>query len=74
RTQGEAGEVVPGTPSSAPVEAGLKRKLRVTTLIAVAVWVPACAVIVSGAISVRDIDIFNRMGPPAATPADGRGG
>lgn len=76
RTQGEAGEVVAGTPASAPAEAHLGRKLRLTSIIAVAVWLPACAVIVSGAISVRDIDIFNRMGPPATTttPGDGRGG
>ncbi|MEX5727548.1 putative secreted protein [Rhodovulum iodosum] len=70
-TQGEAGKVEPGTPESAPAAPNLKRKVRIVTLIAVLIWAGVAGVILSGAVTVRDIDIFNRMDPP---PADGRGG
>lgn len=62
KSQEEAGEIVPGTPSSAPVDPKLRKKAFWVTLITIALWVPLCAVILSGVISVEDIDIFNRMG------------
>lgn len=61
RTQGEAGDVVPGTPSSAPAEPGLRRKFVLVTVITLAIWVPLCAFIVWGGVGVRDIDIWGRM-------------
>ncbi|MFO1143874.1 MAG: DUF1467 family protein [Amaricoccus sp.] len=60
-TQGEAGEIVPGTPSSAPVDAMLGRKLVWVTVATVAVWAPLCAFILWGGVTVRDIDFFHRM-------------
>ncbi len=63
-TQGEAGEVVPGTHKSAPAELNLRRKLRVTTLWAVVIWALLAGILLSGAISVRDIDWFDRMSTP----------
>ena len=66
-TQGEAGDVVPGTPASAPADPQLRRKVRITTLWAVVLWAIIAGVILSGWVSVRDIDIFNRMGPPTVT-------
>jgi predicted secreted protein len=60
-TQGEAGQVVRGTPSSAPAELRLKRKFVLVTAITLALWVPLCAVIVWGGISVRDLDVWDRM-------------
>jgi len=38
RTQGESGEVVPGTPASAPVLPRLRRLFLINTLVAVAVF------------------------------------
>jgi predicted secreted protein len=38
RTQGEAGEVVPGTPASAPVAPHLLRTFAITTVVAGAVF------------------------------------
>jgi predicted secreted protein len=61
RTQGDSGNVVPGTPSSAPENPDLRRKVKVVTLVSVAIWLVAAGVIVSGVISVEDFDFFNRM-------------
>ncbi len=61
RTQGEAGEVVPGTPESAPVDAKIRRKMLWVTLVAVAIWAAVAAVIVWGGIGIADIDFFHRL-------------
>lgn len=63
-TQGEAGEVVPGTHSSAPADPQLRRKVRITTIWAFCIWAVIAGVILSGAITVRDLDWFNRMATP----------
>lgn len=70
-SQGEAGKVVPGTPSSAPVDPGLRRKVRIVTVVAAVIWAIVATIIVSGVISVRDLDVFNRMAPPSGAPAGG---
>jgi predicted secreted protein len=72
KTQGDVGEVVPGTHSSAPAALNLRRKFAVTTVVALIIWAAICAVIISGAVSVRDIDWFNRMDPLGS--AGGKGG
>lgn len=61
RSQAEAGEVEPGTPASAPADALVARKARLTTLIAAGLWAVTAAVVLSGTITLRDIDIFDRM-------------
>lgn len=61
-TQGDAGDVVPGTHRSAPSDGAIiGRKARITTLIAVALWCLLAGIIVSGVIEVRDLDWFGRM-------------
>ena len=62
-SQADAGEVVPGTPKSAPAGDVVLRKAKITTLVAIVVWGVMCAVILSGWISVRDIDFMGRMPP-----------
>jgi predicted secreted protein len=69
-TQGEAGEVVPGTPQSAPANAQIGRKARITTLWATGLFVVIAGVILSGWITVRDLDWFGRMDPLPAAQAD----
>lgn len=63
-TQGEAGEVVPGTHRSAPADAQVGRKARITTIWASGLWIVIAGIIVSGVISIRDIDWFDRMSTP----------
>jgi len=60
KTQAEAGDVVLGTPRSAPHNLNFKRKLLITTIIATVIWAAICAVILSGRISIHDIDVFHR--------------
>ena len=62
-SQGDAGDIVPGTHASAPADAQIGRKAKITTYWAVPLWCIITAIILSGVISVRDIDVFDRMGP-----------
>ncbi|MCL7464442.1 DUF1467 family protein [Phaeovulum sp. NW3] len=62
RSQEEAGEVVPGTPPSAPADAQIGKKARITTLIAIVLWAIIATIILSGMITLRDIDWFNQLG------------
>lgn len=64
-TQGDRGEVVEGTHSSSPEVHNLRRKALIATGIALVVWAIIAGVILSGWVTVRDIDgwMFNRMGP-----------
>ena len=66
QTQGDLGQILPGTQAGAPEHHHLKKKAWITTGIAAILWAICAYVILSGMISVRDIDMFNRMGPPAA--------
>lgn len=66
RTQGEENNVVPGTPSSAPADARLGRKVRIVTLVALPIWGVLVAVILSGILTVDDFDLYRRFGPDAA--------
>ncbi|GGL59877.1 DUF1467 family protein [Wenxinia marina] len=63
-TQGETGEVVPGTHRSAPADAQIGRKAKVTTLWATGLWILIGGFILSGVVTVRDIDWFEVMDPP----------
>lgn len=65
-SQADAGEVVPGTPRSAPAGDVVVRKAKITTVVAIVIWALLCAVILSGWISVRDFDVMGRMPPEAA--------
>lgn len=58
-TQEEAGDVVPGTPSSAPTNPNLKRKAFWTTVVATVIWIGLVAIIASGVIPVETFDFYN---------------
>lgn len=62
-TQSEAGEVVPGTPASAPTNPNLKRKAKIVTLIALPLWAIVCWLILSGTLTIDDFDLYSRFGP-----------
>ena len=40
----------------------MRRKMKITTIIAFCLWVPLCAIIASGAITIDDIDLYKRFG------------
>ena len=61
-SQAEAGEVVPGTPRSAPSDHLVGKKAWVTTLVATVIWAALCAVILWGGIAINDLDVFGIMG------------
>ena len=64
KTQGESGEVVPGTHSGSPEQHHLKKKALIVTAVAAVVWGIIATIIITGAITLEDIDMFNRMGRP----------
>ncbi|WP_137701532.1 DUF1467 family protein [Marimonas lutisalis] len=64
KTQGDVGEIVPGTQAGAPHEHNLKKKALITTVVAAVLWAIIAGIIITGTITVRDLDWFGRMGPP----------
>ena len=60
-TQGDVGEVEPGTHAGAPANPNLKKKAWITALISLVIWVIITAIILSGSLTISDIDFFNRM-------------
>ena len=65
KTQGDLGDVVPGTHAGSPEVHNLKRKALITTGVSIVLWIIIAGIIISGLITVRDIDgwMFNRMAP-----------
>jgi predicted secreted protein len=63
KTQGDVGKIVPGTHAGAPEVHNLKAKALITTGVAVMLWVLIAGVIVSGWITVDDLDWFNLKDP-----------
>lgn len=61
-TQGERGEVVPGTPEGAPANLDMWKKVRLVTWVSALVWAVVAGIIFSGLITIRDLDWFGRMG------------
>jgi len=61
RTQGEAGEVTPGTPASAWADPRLRRKFLWTTAIATLLWAAIIATILWGGLTLDDLDLWGRM-------------
>lgn len=63
QTQGDLGEVVPGTHAGSPEHHHLKKKAWITTGLSAVLWAIIAGIILSGAITLRDIDWFDRMAP-----------
>ena len=60
-TQGDAGEVVPGTHAGSPTNPQMKKRFMITTVISVVLLIIIAGTIISGVITVRDLDWFNRI-------------
>ncbi len=63
QTQAEAGEVVPGTHGGSPQRHDLKKKALISTLVALLIWALAVWIILTGQITLSDVDLFTRFGP-----------
>jgi len=63
KTQGDLGDIVPGTHAGAPEVHHMKKKIWVTTGISVVLWAIIAGIIISGVISVRDFDWLNQLEP-----------
>ena len=72
QTQGDVGEIVPGTHAGSPEHHNLKKKAWITTAISAVLWCIIAGTIISGVISVSDLEMFNRMG--GASVSDGTNG
>ena len=62
RTQGEAGDVVPGTHEGAPADFRLGRTMVIVTLVTLVLWAIVVSIIVSGVTSIEDLDTWGVMG------------
>ena len=60
-SQGDRGQVMPGTPASAPEDAMIGRKARITTVIATVIFGLLYLIITSGLITIDNMDIFGIM-------------
>ena len=61
-TQSDTDHVEPGTPPGAPANEMVGRMARVTTIWATLIWAAICGVILSGWITIADIDVLGTMG------------
>ena len=61
QTQGDLGEVVPGTHAGSPENHNLKKKFWIVTGITTVLWAIIATIIITGTITVRDIDMFGTM-------------
>ena len=65
QSQGDVGEVEPGTPASAPSGFVMRRKFAITTVAAIFIAVPLICIIHFQLITLDMIDLFSRFGPDA---------
>lgn len=63
KSQGDVGDVVVGTPASAPSGHVMRRKFKITTIAATCIAVPIILIIHYGLITIDQIDLFKRFGP-----------
>ena len=56
KTQGDLGDVLPGTQAGSPEHHHLKKKAIITTIVATLLWAAISGIILSGWISVSDLD------------------
>ena len=59
RSQAETGNIVKGTPKSAPDDPMLGKKVIWVTVLTIPVWGIICGIIISGVITVDMFDIYN---------------
>ncbi|MEX0349060.1 MAG: DUF1467 family protein [Paracoccaceae bacterium] len=63
KTQGDLGDIVPGTHAGAPEQHHLKKKAWITTGVAAILWAIIAGIILSGVISISDFDWTKNLPP-----------
>ena len=66
KTQGDVGEIVRGTHAGAPHNPQIGRRAKITTAISIVLWFVIAGTILSGSISVRDLDWRDVMSDPSS--------
>ena len=61
KTQQEKGFIVDGTPASAPYNPRMKKKFLLVTVITLVIWLPICLIIMSGFLTISDLDFYDRL-------------
>jgi len=59
KTQEDVGEVVPGTPRSAPADPQIGKRVIVTTIAATIIYAIIVTIILSGIVTVNEMDFMN---------------
>jgi predicted secreted protein len=67
-SQAEMGEIVPGTHAGAPANPQLGKRFKWTTIISFVLWLPLVTLIMSGSLTIDDIDLFTRFGGGGSAP------
>ena len=61
-SQRDDGKRLIGTHASAPADPQMRRRFIVTSIVAFVIWVIIAGIIISGVVSIADIDLFTRFG------------
>ncbi len=67
KTQGDVGKIEPGTHAGAPANLRMKRILVIVTAVALPLWAIVAGVIVSGVVTLDDLDFFRSLRPSGGT-------
>ncbi|MEL7253726.1 MAG: DUF1467 family protein [Pseudomonadota bacterium] len=63
QTQGDLGEIVPGTHAGSPEHHHLRKKMWITTGVAFVIWAIVAALMLTGTVTLDDVDLYKRFGP-----------
>ncbi len=63
QTQGDLGDIVPGTHAGSPEHHHLKKKMWITTGVALVIWGIVAGLMLTGTVTLDDIDLYKRFGP-----------
>ena len=63
QTQGDVGEIVPGTHAGSPEHHHLRKKMWITTAIALVLGGIIAFLMLTGTVTLDDVDLYNRCGP-----------
>ena len=63
QTQGDLGEIVPGTHAGSPEHHHIRKKMWITTGIAFVLWAIIATLMLTGTVTLDDVDLYKRFGP-----------